>query len=223
MYEIQIQEIFERQESDDHPHLGAFESCLISTYERILKFFYAAATCLERSKPGLYWYAFWSGEDILIFEQDIFKYEQKLFQDATTSFLSTQGRIAKQIRDLLLEHGSSLSTVQEGIRRQHNQLETERNDEKAMQSYIASLLSIIDSRIEENQRLMHDNFFGVKREDILAWISTTKVEDHHNDVKGRRTPNTAEWILERVQYRYWSEANGASLLWIKGIRKASPS
>ncbi|KAJ4009477.1 hypothetical protein NW752_009068 [Fusarium irregulare] len=57
-----------------------FETCLISTYQRVFKFLVLGSKCFTKNKASLCWYVFWSDKDILEFEQDIFKYEQILFQ-----------------------------------------------------------------------------------------------------------------------------------------------
>ncbi|KAJ3545019.1 hypothetical protein NM208_g2716 [Fusarium decemcellulare] len=211
VYEKQIREVAQGQKPDDHLHIEAFETCLISTYQRIFKFFFTAATCLEKTKPSLYWYVFWTGRDILDFEQDVFKYEQKLFQDGATSFLITQGVVVKQVHNLLLDLNTRLPPPKK---------DTEAASQSATSSDIALTLSAISSRLDENQRLREEHCLKVNREETLSWFSTIKVKDHHKDAKRHRTTHTAKWIFEREEYKRWSTADNPRLLWIKGIAGA---
>ncbi|KAF4963635.1 hypothetical protein FSARC_8369 [Fusarium sarcochroum] len=197
VYESHIQEIAESETSQAHPHLAAFEACLTTTYERIFKFFYAAATCLGRSKPGLYWYVFWDGDDILNFEKDILHYEQSLFQDAHDSQMIIQNTIISQMHELLREQHLQASAQRRSLEELRKERREETGDQKARSSEILSLISAFGERLRENKKLEVEHSLNVDREVMLKWISDAKVEDHHHDAGRRRTKNTAKWILKQ--------------------------
>lgn len=188
-----------------------FEGCLISTYQRVFKFFVIASKCFTKSKSSLCWYVFWSDKDILEFEQDIFKYEQKLFQDSAIKSLIDQDSKANTIHDLIKEMHTHVVGTQETIVGVLSQ-----------QSGITLLLQSLQSKVHDIPTLMRTNSPDVTRDKMLGWVSAAKVEDHHRSAKDKRTIDTAEWVLKKQQYLAWSNDSGPSLLWIKGICE-SPS
>ncbi|CAI4213515.1 unnamed protein product [Parascedosporium putredinis] len=91
----------------------AIESCLLSTYTRILKFFHEPALALSKSRPGLYGYTLWSLGDIIALENDLFLYEQAFFQRVTTSSVFSQRNVISRVTSLLSDvFGDDWSWVQ---------------------------------------------------------------------------------------------------------------
>jgi len=61
---------------------------------------------------------------------------------------------------------------------------------------------------------------GARRSEILEWISTIPYTSHHRQISDGRLEGTAEWILERGEYRAWRESSVSMLLLLRGIRKS---
>ena len=185
-----------------------FEGCLISTYQRVFKFFVIASKCFTKSKVSLCWYVFWSDKDILEFEQDVFKYEQKLFQDAAIKTLIDQGSKTSTFRELLKDMKAHILDTQEKI-----------TEVLIGQSALTLVRQSLQSKVDNIQALIKTNCPDITRDEMLGWFSAARVEDHHRSAKDRRTIATAEWVLKKQEYLAWSNDSGPSLLWIKGICK----
>ena len=177
-----------------------FETCLVSTYHRVFKFFVTANKCFKKNKASLSWYVFWSAGDILEFEHDVLKYEQSLFRDATIKSLVDQSTKTDLIHDLLKDVSARILGTQHSTQ-----------GVLARQSGIELLLSTLKSKVDDIQDLIRTRCPDVTRDQMLGWFSGVKVKDHHLAAKGKRTPNTARWILKRPEYKAWSNEPGSSL------------
>ncbi|KAF4450017.1 ankyrin repeat-containing protein [Fusarium austroafricanum] len=207
-YEKQIHESTGGQALDERA-IRPLEHSLISTYQRILKFFVTANKCFNKNKASLCWYVFWSAGDILEFEQDIFKCEQTLFQDAAIKSLINQGLATNNIHNLLKDINDRYSDTQISA-----------NVVLTQQNKISLQLRSLVSKVDSMHSLMSKHCLNVTREQILCWFSEAKIEDYQQDAKNRRTKNTARWVFDKPQYHDWRKTNGSSLLWIKGIAGA---
>jgi len=58
-----------------------------------------------------------------------------------------------------------------------------------------------------------------RRTEVLNWVSTIPVEDHHYLAKKDRIPKTGGWIMDTEQFKFWDEADEPLLLWLHGIRQ----
>ncbi|GKZ24761.1 hypothetical protein AbraIFM66951_002019 [Aspergillus brasiliensis] len=52
--------------------------------------------------------------------------------------------------------------------------------------------------------------------EILDWISPVKYGSHHNNVRGNRTPDTGDWLLQKGAFRDWEESSSSAVLWLRG-------
>ncbi|GKZ33027.1 hypothetical protein AbraIFM66950_002744 [Aspergillus brasiliensis] len=52
--------------------------------------------------------------------------------------------------------------------------------------------------------------------EILDWISPVKYGSHHNNVRGNRTPDTGDWLLQKGAFRDWEESSFSAVLWLRG-------
>ncbi|KAI9043149.1 putative ferric reductase transmembrane component [Aspergillus affinis] len=54
-----------------------------------------------------------------------------------------------------------------------------------------------------------------ERIQMLEWISAIPFGKNHNNVKGRRTPDTGKWLLEHDDFRNWDQGE-SSIFWLQG-------
>lgn len=59
-----------------------------------------------------------------------------------------------------------------------------------------------------------------KRKCVLDWLSPEHFHGKHDEIRKRRQPNTAQWILQTPEYVGWRMCqNQGRLLWGHGIRR----
>lgn len=58
-----------------------------------------------------------------------------------------------------------------------------------------------------------------ERINVLNWVSSTSVEDDHDDLRRQRAKDTCTWILRRSEFVQWRTFPSPLVLWIHGIRK----
>ena len=205
VFDRQIQEIRRGHAADEDAHFEVFESCLVSAYGRIFKFFAEAAELSAKSRGGIYWHAFWSAGDIQGFESDILELKRRLFEDSTTQNLIAHTASARQTLDLLgLLRGDLERVVRSG---------------EAARLQLEHMVRSISDQMKERERLEEDHNLAASRENILGWWSGSKVEDHHAESRRLRVADTGDWVFERQEYQNWRTVDDPRLLWITGIRK----
>ncbi|KAJ5350029.1 hypothetical protein N7541_007756 [Penicillium brevicompactum] len=70
----------------------------------------------------------------------------------------------------------------------------------------------IDKGVNKVLKYLDDS----ERIEILEWISSIRFGKHHDTIRGQRTPNTGDWLLQHDDFRSWEMKKTSSLFWLQG-------
>jgi ankyrin repeat protein len=56
-----------------------------------------------------------------------------------------------------------------------------------------------------------------ERMDMLEWISSVPFGRNHQNIKGQRTPDTGQWLMQDEKFQAWEKESSSGLFWIQGL------
>lgn len=82
---------------------------------------------------------------------------------------------------------------------------------------LVKLLDNLNSPVLRVLNAIQDHLDNSTRWQILDWISTSAVEDHHDFVLQKALPGTGWWLQNRQEYLDWQSENSSSAFWLHGM------
>lgn len=71
-------------------------------------------------------------------------------------------------------------------------------------------------RIDKGVNKVLEKLNEPERIKILEWISSIRLGKHHDTIRGQRTPNTGDWLLQHDDFRSWETKKISALFWLQG-------
>ncbi|XWW92576.1 hypothetical protein V2A60_000501 [Cordyceps javanica] len=99
---------------------------------------------------------------------------------------------------------------------------------------VLKLVSLLDSetikrldqqfqRVMDTSTMIKVSMSQTRSVDCLAWLSGTRVHDHHRSMSAAKIPGSCTWIFEQETYRTWLGDSSSSVLILQGIRGCGKS
>ncbi|TQV96862.1 Ankyrin repeat-containing protein [Cordyceps javanica] len=99
---------------------------------------------------------------------------------------------------------------------------------------VLKLVSLLDSetikrldqqfqRVMDTSTMIKVSMSQTRSVDCLAWLSGTRVHDHHRSISAAKIPGSCTWIFEQETYRTWLGDSSSSVLILQGIRGCGKS
>lgn len=124
----------------------------------------------------------------------------------TTALAKDNHRLSIAIRDETLRIARKLDAVQ---------LTQKVQDHQAQQT--AKTIDEIRLRQDIEDQKRQSQEAQVRRQALLAQLTTIDFQATHTDVSSRRAQNTGHWVLECSEYVSWRSKRSSSVLWCHGI------
>ncbi|KAJ5345264.1 hypothetical protein N7452_003268, partial [Penicillium brevicompactum] len=71
-------------------------------------------------------------------------------------------------------------------------------------------------RIDKGVNRVLEKLEESERIKILEWISSIRFGKHHDTIRGQRTLNTGDWLLQHGDFRSWEIKKTSALFWLQG-------
>ena len=74
------------------------------------------------------------------------------------------------------------------------------------------------NRLMDASVVVHKTLLQQETIELLSWLSSTRVHDHHRFYSAGRLSGSGKWLIDHTIYRSWLESSSSSMLLLQGIR-----